>query len=134
MKKKGGITLLIIALLVASAGIIGFVFLRSIESNFKEFSNMTFGQISLDEIPDGNYFGSFSTFPVVAEVEVVVRNHEIVEIIILKHTHGRGSDAEVVPDRVVSSQSLKVDAVSGATFSSLVILKAIEDALAEYLL
>ncbi len=64
----------------------------------------------------------------------MVRNHEIVEIIILKHNHGRGSDAEVVPDRVVASQSLRVDTVSGATFSSIVILKAIENALADHLL
>jgi uncharacterized protein with FMN-binding domain len=133
VKKKRKITLLIIALIVVSTAIVGFVVVRSIESNLEELTNIAFGDIDLDEIADGSYFGSFSTFPVVAEVEVVVRNHEIVEIIILKHTHGRGSDAEVVPDRVVSSQSLKVDAVSGATFSSLVILKAIEDALADYL-
>ena len=133
MGKKGSTALVIIALLAVSVGIVGFVVLRSIESNFEGLVNMTFSDIELDEIPDGNYFGSFSSFPVAAEVEVVVRDHEIVEVIILKHTHGRGSDAEVVPDRVVSSQSLKVDAVSGATFSSLVILKAIEDALADYL-
>jgi len=133
VKRRGSTTLLIIALIAASVGILGFVLLRNIESNFKELTNMTFADINLDKIPDGSYFGSFSTFPVAADVEVVVRNNEIVEVIILKHNHGRGSDAEVVSDRVVAFQSLKVDTVTGATFSSLVILKAVEDALADYL-
>ncbi len=52
MKKKGSITLVIIALLAASVGIIGFVVLRNIESNFEELANMTFAEIYLDEIPD----------------------------------------------------------------------------------
>ena len=134
MKKKSKIILLIIALIVVSAVIAGFVVLRSIESNLEELTKVTFADINLDEIPDGSYFGSFSTFPVAAEVEVVVRNNEIVEVIILKHSHGRGGEAEAVPDSVVASQSLRVDTVSGATYSSIVILKAIEDALEDYLM
>ncbi len=134
MKKKSKIILLIIALIVVSAVIVGFVVLRSIESNLEELTRMTFADINLDEIPNGSYFGSFSTFPVAAEVEAVIRNQEIVEVIILKHNHGRGGDAEVVSDRVVASQSMRVDTVSGDTYSSIVILKAIENALADYLL
>ena len=41
----------------------------------------------------------------------------------------RGQKAEQVTQEVISSQSLKVDIVSGATNSSKVILKAIENAL-----
>ncbi len=37
--------------------------------------------------------------------------------------------AEKIPDKVLEEQSLQVDIVSGATFSSKVILKAVEDAL-----
>ena len=133
MRRKGSTALVVIALLVVSVGIVGFVVLKSIESNYEELVNTTLSDIDLNKIPDGSYFGSFSSFPVAAEVKVVVRNHEIVEVIILKHNHGRGSEAEVVSERVVASQTLRVDTVSGATYSSIVILKAIEDALADYL-
>jgi uncharacterized protein with FMN-binding domain len=47
----------------------------------------------------------------------------------LEHRNGQGEAAEVIPQMVVDAQSLQVDAISGATFSSKVILLAIEDAL-----
>ncbi len=42
---------------------------------------------------------------------------------------GRGSRAEVVVDRIIEEQKIDVDAVSGATNSSTVIKKAVENAL-----
>ena len=50
---------------------------------------------------------------------------------ILEHNNGRGQAAESIVDRVTSSQSIEVDAVSGATFSSQTILKAVENALSK---
>ncbi|MCI8299875.1 MAG: FMN-binding protein, partial [Lachnospiraceae bacterium] len=43
--------------------------------------------------------------------------------------NGRGSRAEVVVDRIIEEQKIEVDAVSGATNSSTVIKKAVENAL-----
>ncbi len=37
--------------------------------------------------------------------------------------------AEIITDKVIDTQSLQVDAISGATYSSKTILKAIENAL-----
>lgn len=48
---------------------------------------------------------------------------------LVKHNHGKGASAEIITDKVTEAQSLDVDIVSGATSSSKVILKAIEDAL-----
>ena len=48
---------------------------------------------------------------------------------VLKHSHGPGHGAGAIIDRVIAAQSLKVDAVSGASLSSKVMLKAIEKAL-----
>lgn len=48
---------------------------------------------------------------------------------IIEHENGLGSKAEKIVDDVISRQSLKVDAVSGAAASSKCIIKAIEDAL-----
>lgn len=48
---------------------------------------------------------------------------------IIEHENGLGSKAEKIVDDVISRQSLKVDAVSGATASSKYIIKDIENAL-----
>jgi len=68
-------------------------------------------------------------FPVSAKVKVVVKGHRITGIELVEHRHGRGAAAEAIPGRVVEAQCLAVDTVAGATYSSKVILKAIENAL-----
>ena len=47
----------------------------------------------------------------------------------MEHVNGQGSGAERIPATVVEKQTLQIDMVSGATYSSKVILKAIENAL-----
>ncbi len=84
----------------------------------------------LSLISDGTYRGFHNSFPVSAEVEVTVRAHEIVDITLLKHYRGRGWDAEALPAKVIESQSLEIDGISGSTMSSEVILRAIAKALA----
>lgn len=103
--------------------------LTSTESNLESLKYMELAQIDLAAIEDGTYTGSYSAFPVSAQVSVTIKNHVIVETDLIEHTNGQGAPAEVIPDMVVKSQSLQVDSVSGATYSSRVILKAIENAL-----
>jgi len=43
--------------------------------------------------------------------------------------NGRGKPAEAVLDNIIKEQKIKVDAVSGATNSSIVLEKAVENAL-----
>ncbi|MCL2577553.1 MAG: FMN-binding protein [Defluviitaleaceae bacterium] len=83
------------------------------------------------QIQDGTFNGFFNAIFVSADVDVTIENHTITEIVINEHYFGRNSavDAEAVIVDVVDSQSLEVDTVSGATNSSLVILKAIQLAL-----
>ena len=64
-----------------------------------------------------------------AKVEVTVQNGEITDIIILEHRHEHGKAAETVINEIVDEQRIDVDAVSGATNSSIVIKKAVENAL-----
>ena len=68
---------------------------------------------------------------VYAKAEVTVKAGVITNIDILEHKNGRGSRAEVVIDRILEEQKIDVDAVSGATNSSTVIKKAVENALIE---
>lgn len=96
----------------------------------KEFSEtVVFTDLKLQDIEDGLYTGEFEKGLVAAEVEVQVRNHAIESIEILRHDNGKGDKAEMIVDAVITRQSLQVDVVSGATYSSKVILKAVENAL-----
>ncbi len=86
-------------------------------------------EVDLARIPDGVYEGYHNAGLVSARVRVSVSEHRIAGIELIEHLHGRGAEAEAIPDRVVETQSLMVDVVSGCTSSSKVILKAIESAL-----
>ena len=83
----------------------------------------------LSDIQNGNYIGEYSIVPVYVKVEVSVNNHQITDIVILRHDNGLGSAAESIVNDVVVEQSLDIDAVSGATVSSKCILKAIKNAI-----
>lgn len=118
------------ALLVIAAGFLAARGLFSrLEANLAELVAMEMSNLDLTSIEDGAYTGSYSMFPVTAEVKVSVQDHVITSIELTKHNHGKGAAAEVIPSKVVEVQSLQVDAVSGATYSSKVIMKAIENAL-----
>ena len=89
----------------------------------------TFSNLDISNVPDGVYAGEYDVDFVYAKVEVTVQNGVITNIDILEHKNGRGSHAEVVVDRIIGEQKIDVDAVSGATNSSTVIKKAVENAL-----
>ncbi len=80
-------------------------------------------------LPDGTYRGRFDGGLVKATVDVVMAGGRIEKVTIVSHRCGKGKPAEVIVDDVVREQSLEVDAISGATRSSRIILKAIEVAL-----
>ena len=127
---KRGVKVLIIlgviAAVLVGGGITAF---QIIEGNLEKLEALPVMDADLGAIGDGTYDGSYTCFPVSVEVAVTVEEHAITDIILLKHRNGQGSAAEVLPAEVVAAQSLKVDTVTGATYSSKVILKAIEDAL-----
>jgi uncharacterized protein with FMN-binding domain len=80
-------------------------------------------------VHDGAYEGKAFLLPVSVRVRVTVSGRRIQSIDILKHFNGQGTPAEAIVPRVIEAQSLGVDVISGATHSSLTILKAIENAL-----
>ncbi len=129
MKKRKAIILAVVGVIVlAIIGASGFKWY--LEKNLEKLADSSIADISLSSIADGSYTGSFKAFPVAAEVKVTVKDHLITEVALLKHENGQGTAAEVIPSRVAEAQTLKVDIVAGATYSSKAILKAIENALA----
>jgi len=99
-------------------------------SNYKEkVNNIIIQEVNLDNKKDGKYIGEFDADVISAKVEVEIKDKKISNINLIEHKTDRGATAEVIPQKVVDSQTLKVDVISGATNSSKVILKAIENAL-----
>lgn len=86
--------------------------------------------LNLFTIEDGTYTGSEDGGIVKASVEVLVENHTLMDVKILSHECGTGKKAEIIVNDMVEQNSITVDAVSGATYSSNVIKMAVYNALA----
>ena len=105
------------------------VYLKSVADYKKAVKETTFSDIDIGNIPDGTYIGEYDVNFIYARVEVTFRDGAITNIDILEHKNERGKAAEIVTDRIIAEQKTDVDAVSGATNSSTVIKKAVENAL-----
>ena len=82
------------------------------------------------KLADGIYEGSYRGGPNKALVKVTIKDNEIVNIEIIEHKAWKGKKAEVpIVERIIAGQSTKVDAVSGATNSSRVIMNAVQNAI-----
>lgn len=128
MKSKRIVGLLILVFLMLLVGG-GVLLVKQLQKNLDQLTSTEIEEIDLSLIPDGIYLGEYSCFPVVVEVEVTMASGVITEIRLIKHQNGQGTPAEIILDDVLEEQSLQVDSIAGATYSSRVILLAIEDAL-----
>ncbi len=128
MKKKY-IVILTILVFIAAAAIFAVVQFNSVKVNLDRLNEMAISDVDLSNAEDGIYEGSYKSFPVSARVKVTIKDHKITAIDLIEHKNGQGQGAEVLPAKVVEKQTLQLDSISGATYSSRVILKAIETAL-----
>lgn len=107
------------------------LYLKSVSDYKQAVNDIVFEEIDITKIPDGTYVGECNVNFIYAKVEVTVQNGEIKNIDILEHKNERGEAAETVMDKIADEQKIDVDAVSGATNSSTVLKKAVENALAQ---
>lgn len=126
-KKK--IVLFAIMLLLLAGLVWGIIYLKSVADYKQAVKETTFEEINILDISDGVYIGEYNVNFIYAKVEVTVQNGEITNINILEHRHERGKTAEAITNKIVDEQKIDVDAISGATNSSTVIKKAVENAL-----
>lgn len=132
MKKPKVVKILLVVLSLVI--IIASVFFIGLSIKLKEFSNQVnsidLKDIELSSIENGNYEGSYNLNEFVgAKVLLEIEDKKIKNIIILDHKYGKGQAAEQIITDVVNAQSTNVDSISGATGSSKVLLKAVENAL-----
>lgn len=128
MSKKKAVLFAVMLLLLIGL-VWGIIYLKSVADYKQAVKETTFEEINISDISDGVYIGEYDVNFIYAKVEVTVQNGEITNINILEHRHERGKTAEVITDSIVDEQKIDVDAISGATNSSTVIKKAVENAL-----
>lgn len=125
MKKliKGVVVLLLIVL----TGVIGFKIWSAKLVEEAEALEDVF--IDMSKVEDGIYEGHSELGPVIVNVKVIVEKGKIIGIEILEHQNGLGQAANVIVEDMVDQNTHDVDAVSGATVSSEIIMNAVNDAL-----
>ncbi|MCR3956628.1 MAG: FMN-binding protein [Gudongella sp.] len=125
MKKRWKILLGILAVFVIAA--VGMM--MYLQSNLNNLIYEEIVEADLQNMEDGQYIGEYSSPPVSAKVQVELKDGIIRDIVILDHGHGQGEPAEIIVEDVIAQQRIDVDSIAGATYSSRVILRAVEDAL-----
>lgn len=134
-KEKGrkSVTVKIIAAVLGVALVTGIYFagnyIYQLQEYKKRIAAISISAVDLSKIPDGSYIGSYDAIMISATVRVNIHNHQISGIDLISHKNERGKKAEVIVNEIKSAQSLKVDTITGATNSSKVILKAVQNAL-----
>jgi len=90
-------------------------------------TQVTGGRVNPAKLNDGTYEGSYRGGPNKASVHVTIKDSNIVHIEILQHQAWKGKKVEeIIIERIIARQSTRVDAVSGATNSSRVIMNAVQ--------
>lgn len=126
-----GKKIIIVTILLAIVAGVGFLanYLLSVQRYKDMIANITYVNVNASDVPDGTYIGDYDAGFISAKVEVAVENGMITNITLLEHHNERGKSAEGIVNEIVAKQKIDVDAVSGATNSSIVIKKAVDNAL-----
>ena len=125
--KKVLIVVIVIVLLIVI--LFGIMMVKMGQVSRKALNAQENVEIDMQQVADGTYQGSSDGGMVKVEVEVEVKNHEIVNINLIKHECGKGKAAESMIDDMVKNNTDDVDTVSGATASSKTIRNAVNKAL-----
>lgn len=108
------------------------VFLFTQDYTFSQPDESTTGEDVPSELEDGTYTGTGEGFNGPIEVEVLVEGGEITEIAVLDHSETEGvSDPafEEVPAAIIENNTIDVETVAGATYTSTGLKEAVNNAL-----
>ncbi|MBN2860423.1 MAG: FMN-binding protein [Sphaerochaetaceae bacterium] len=125
------IVLIVIVLAIGILAVTVSLLLRTTEKKLEALTAIEIEDVDLLQVPDGTYEGEWKVFPINVVVRVSVTDHEITEVLLMKHDNGQGEAAEELLDEIVHAQRINLDAVSGASYSSKAILLAVRDALVQ---
>lgn len=106
-----------------------FIGINSLNAYNRAVDALEIHDMDYSRLADGDYIGEADVGYIYARVIVHIRDKQIESIILAEHRHERGEAAQAIINSIITQQSIEVDAVTGATNSSKVILKAVENAL-----
>lgn len=130
--KKRTIVILSVLTVILAVSAVGVIIIFSKIKKFNEYmENVRIDEIYPESIPDGTYHGFTDAGPIIVDLSVTVKSGRIKGIDLVRHVNGRGNAASEIIYDVIENQSLKIDMISGATYSSKVILDTIEQALTQ---
>lgn len=123
----------IVLYIVVAIFVIGAVMLIYLTKDLGKYRKMAINDVDLAKVEDGVYQGEFTGGRWKNKLEVIVKDHKITDIALLKASSASGMNdiGEKVFQKVKEKQSLEIDAVSGATVHTKAILKSIENALSQ---
>ena len=128
MKKRNKVFIIIVVLIMIIITAFS-IMMKNIDKNMRALLNEEIAEIDLSNTSDGVYTGEHIVLPISVKVKVTVKEGRITGIDLIRHLNGQGKEAESIINAIVNQQSVKVDTISGATYSSIVIIKAIEAAI-----
>ena len=134
LNKKNKTKLIVLSIVLIVLAFIAILFINivsELKNGEKIISEITFTDIDLSSIEDGTYTGEFKAGLVFVKVETTIEDKKITDIKLIEHKNGKGSAAESIISDIIAKQTTEVDMISGATISSKVIRKAIENSLGE---
>ena len=128
-KSRKKLLLCLLAALLLTCAFLGIRYLKSLSDYRRAVAEISFEGIDIADVRDGTYTGEYDVGFIYACVKVTVCGGVLESVEILQHKNGRGAPAESIIETMTELQSVYVDTVSGATNSSLVLEKAVENAL-----
>jgi uncharacterized protein with FMN-binding domain len=114
----------------AVAVFVGLLFIATGFFNLQRIRNMTIEEPDLKKMENGRYIGKTEVGGFSYIVEVIITNHRIEDIKVLKNRNSSYARwAEAVIPRILKRQTLNVDAVTGATTTSKALMKTVSNSL-----
>ena len=131
MKKVRKVILILVGVIAALFLIIAIAMGAKMREIQKSIESVETVSIDMSKVKDGSYTADTDLGLVKVKVEVMVEAHQIKTIEILEHQNGKGKPAEAIIDEMIEKNTDEVDAISGATCSSVAIRSAVNKALQE---
>ena len=127
MKKAGKVLIGVIVGIVLLMFLGMFAMTKMVRNAYRELDSVPVTELA--DVADGEYEGVAETPLVKVTVNVIVSDHKITDIQLLRHVNGKGESAESMIPEMISQNTSEVDGVTGATMSSKTIRSAVRNAL-----
>lgn len=108
----------------------GYLIMRR-KNQISEAKNLTFYNITLEQVQDGTYYGKTYTSFMHLQLEVTVKDHKLENIKIVENKGSQGAKVEPIIQEMISQNTTIVPAIKGEELASLVFISCVDSALTQ---